>query len=130
MRNLDRVFITNLRTHGILGVYEEERHQPREILLNLTFYTDTTRAGKTDRIGDCIDYDKISQEICALVESANRFTVEALAEDIARFCLNKPFIWQVGVRVEKSGALASADSVGVEITRKKPIKSEVVKHRV
>ena len=119
MRNLDKVFINNLRVKGILGVYEQERYQTREILLNLTIFTDTRRGARTDHIRDCVDYDQTAQEIRALVEGAKRFTVEALAEDIACLCLNKPEVRKVIVRVEKPGAVAGADSVGVEIVRKK-----------
>ncbi len=119
MRKLDRVFIKDLRIHGILGVYEHERSQPREILVNVTLYTDIRRAARTDRIDNCVNYDQAAQEIRALVEGAKRFTVEALAEDIARLCLRKPGVRQVTVRVEKPGAIVGAESVGVEIIRKK-----------
>ena len=119
LRKLDKVLIQNLRIQGILGVYEQERRQPREILINLTLHTDTRRAARTDHIRDCVDYDQAAQEIRALVEGAKRFTVEALAEDIAYLCLNKPEVRKVIVRVEKPGAVAGADSVGVEIVRKK-----------
>ncbi len=119
MRKLDEVFIKNLRIRGILGVYDQERRQPREILINIILHTDTRRAARTDFIRDCVDYDQVTQEIRALIEGAKRFTVEALAEDIARLCLSNPGVRQVVVRVEKPGAVAGASSVGVEILRKK-----------
>jgi FolB domain-containing protein len=119
MRNLDKVFISDLRIQGILGVYEQERNQAREILLNITLYTDMRRAARSDHIRDCVDYEQITQEIRALVEGAKRFTVEALAEDIARLCLSKPGVRQVSIKVEKPRAVLGADSVGVEIIRKK-----------
>jgi FolB domain-containing protein len=119
MRKFDKVLIKNLRIHGILGVYEQERRQPREILINLTLNTNTRRAAQTDHIRDCVDYDQAAQEIRALIEGAKRFTVEALAEDIACLCLKKPGVRQVTVRVEKPGAVMGAESVGVEIVRRK-----------
>jgi dihydroneopterin aldolase len=51
---------------------------------------------------------------------ARRFTVEALAEDIANLTLNSPKVQKVTVRVEKPGAVTGAQSVGVEIERSKP----------
>ena len=119
MYQLDKVFIKNLRVLGILGVYEQERNQTREILINIILYTNAHRAAQTDQIEDCVDYDQTALEIRALVESAKRFTVEALAEDIAQLCLKKPRVRKVLVRVDKPGAVAGADSVGVEIVRKK-----------
>jgi len=114
---MDIVFIRNLRVRGILGVHEWERQQPREILINVTLFTDTRRAAETDDIADCVDYSQAAQKIRALVDGAERFTVEALAEDIANLCLSQPRVQKVTVRVEKPGAVEGAESVGVEIER-------------
>jgi FolB domain-containing protein len=121
----DKVFIKNLRVRGIIGVNDWEREQPREILINVELFTDTRRAAETDDIADCVDYSQTAQKIRALVApqiagagGAGRFTVEALAEDIANLCLSQPRVQKVTVRVEKPGAVKGAESVGVEIVRK------------
>lgn len=114
---MDIVFIRDLRVRGILGVHDRERQQPREILINVTLFTDTRRAAESDDIADCVDYSQTAQKIRALTGSAERFTVEALAEDIANLCLNQPRVQKVTVRVEKPGAVEGAESVGVEIER-------------
>jgi len=122
---MDIVFIRDLRVRGILGVHDWERQQPREILINVELFTDTRRAAESDNIADCVDYSQVAQKIRALVApqtaeagSAGRFTVEALAEDIANLCLSQPKVRKVAVRVEKPGAVEGAESVGVEINRK------------
>jgi dihydroneopterin aldolase len=117
LRNMDKVLIQNLRVQGILGVNDWERSTIREIIVNITLFTDTRPAGLSDDIADCIDYSQVAKEIRALVEGARRFTVEALAEDIAGACLSKPGVRKVVVRVEKPGAVKGAESVGVEIER-------------
>jgi dihydroneopterin aldolase len=114
---MDKILIQNLRAQGILGVNDWERTSPREIVINVTLITDTSRAGQTDDINDCVDYSQVAKEIRALVEGARRFTVEALAEDITRLCLGRSGVQKVTVRVEKPGAVKGADSVGVEIER-------------
>jgi FolB domain-containing protein len=120
---MDRVFIQNLRVRGILGIHAWERKQPREILVNVTLFANTRRAAKSDDIADCVDYSQAAHKIRALAEGAARFTVEALAEDIVQWCLSQPGVREVTVRVEKPGAVEGAESVGVEITRKKPHRS-------
>ena len=121
---MDIVFIRDLRVHGIIGVNDWEREQPREILINVELFTDTRRAAETDDIADCVDYSQTAQKIRALVApqtaeagGAGRLTVEALAEDIANLCLSQPWVQKVAVRVEKPGAVEGAESVGVEIER-------------
>ena len=116
---MDKVFIKNLHIHCILGVYDRERNTPREVIVNVELGVDTKAAARSDDLADCLDYDQLSQKIRALAERARRLTVEALAEDIANLCLGSPQVQQVTVRVDKPGAVAGADSVGVEIVRSK-----------
>ena len=114
---MDKIFIKDLRAHGIIGVYPHERETPQEILINVTVYVDTQRAAQTDDIADCVDYDALAKKVKAHAESAARLTVEALANDLAEICLQEKGVEKVIVRVEKPGAIPSAQSVGVEVER-------------
>ena len=89
-----RSLIHGLKAHGILGVHDYERHTPREILIDLKIYTDTRTAGASDRVEDSVDYSRLSSLVKELAETAQRGTVEALAEDIARLCLAQR--WRTG----------------------------------
>jgi FolB domain-containing protein len=113
----DRIEITDLLLRGIIGVNDWEREQPQDILINITLFADLHRAGFTDNIDDTANYRSVTKEIIRHVETSQRFTVEALASDIARICLGHPGVGKVRVRVEKPGALRFAQSVGVEIER-------------
>ena len=114
---MDKVIIKNLLARGIIGVNDWERKRAQNILINLTLYTDTRHAGETDDIADCVDYTKISKKLLAHAESVNRFTVEALANDLAKLCLEEKGVEKAIVRVEKPGAVRFAKSVGVEVER-------------
>ena len=114
---MDQIFITDLVARGIIGVNDWEREKPQEILINLVLFTDLTRAGKSDDLQDSISYRTIAKKALAHAETANRLTVEALAEDIAALCLEEPGVERVRVRVEKPGAVRFTRSVGVEIER-------------
>ena len=114
---MDKILITNLRAHGIIGVYEHERETPQDILINITLYTDTRRAAETDSLEDCVNYDALSQKIRIHAENARRLTVEALAEDIAQICLDEVGVKKTLVRIEKPEAIDFVEKVGVEIER-------------
>ena len=116
---MDKVFIKDLRAHGIIGIYPHERHAPQDILINITVYTDTSRAAQTDDIADCVDYDALAKKVKSHAESAARLTVEALANDIAQLCLGERGVEKVNIRIEKTDAVPDAASVGVEIERSK-----------
>jgi FolB domain-containing protein len=111
------VIIRNLLARGIIGINDWERKRAQDILINLILFTDTHRAGESDNINDCVDYSKTSKKVMAHAESAGKLTVEALANELAKLCLEDQNVQKVIVRVEKPGAVRFAESVGVEIER-------------
>ena len=114
---MDKVIIKDLLVRGIIGVNDWERKRAQDILINIVLFTDTRRAAETDNLADCVDYSKMSKRLQAHAESAARLTVEALANDLARLCLEESGVQKVILRVEKPGAVRFAKSVGVEIER-------------
>lgn len=116
---MDKIIIKNLLARGIIGVNDWERKRPQNILINITILTDTRRAAQTDNLEDCVNYSTMSKKVLAHAESISRMTVEALANDLAKVCLQEDGVQTVIVRVEKPGAVRFAESVGVEIERSK-----------
>ena len=116
---MDQVFITNLVTRAIIGINDSEREKPQEIRINIILFADQSKAGKSDDIQDCINYSTVAKKVIAYAETARRFTVEALATDLALLCLKEARVMKVRVRVEKPGAVRFTKSVGVEIERSK-----------
>jgi len=114
---MDQVFIKDLLVRGIIGINDWEREKPQDILINIIMSADLSNAGESDDISDSINYRTISKKAQAKAESARRLTVEALAADIAKICLNEPGVLKVRVKVEKPNAARFARSVGVEIER-------------
>ncbi|MGH2619687.1 MAG: dihydroneopterin aldolase [Anaerolineales bacterium] len=113
----DSIVIKDLLVRGIIGVNDWEREVEQDILVNVTLTADLSRAGQTDDLADTVNYRTVAKKIIAHVESTQRFTLEALAADIAAICLSEPGVRRTRVRVEKPGALRFARSVGVEIER-------------
>lgn len=116
---MDKIFIKNLHARGIIGIHDWEREKIQDILINITVFTDTGRAAATDDIAECVDYRALAQKVQAHAESAARFTVEALANDLAQLCLQEKKVQKVIVRVEKPNAVRFASSVGAEVERTK-----------
>jgi FolB domain-containing protein len=117
---MDKVIIKDLRVTGIIGIYDFERTTPQEMVINVVMFTDIRKAAQTDDIAGCVDYEGVSNRLKAHAEISKRLTVEALAEDLARLCLETPGVQRVTIRVEKTQAIAFTGSVGVEIEREKP----------
>jgi len=114
---VDKVFIKDLLVRGVIGITDYERRLPQDILINITMNVDLRKAGQSDRIEDCVNYSSVTKKVFAHVEKAQRYTVEALAADIAKICLEEKAVEHVWVQVEKPGAVRFAHTVGVEIER-------------
>ena len=114
---MDQIIIKDLVARGIIGVNDSEREKPQDILINITMFADLHVAGGSDSIEDTVNYRTVAKKAMAHAETAKRFTVEALAADIARICLDEPAVKRVRVRIEKPGAVRFSGSVGVEIER-------------
>lgn len=117
---MDQVFIHDLLVRGVIGISDSERANPQDILINVTIYTDIRAAGMSDKIDDCVSYRTVAKKIIAYAEKINRYTVEALATDIAGLVLEEKGVKGCRVRVEKPGAVRFSRSVGVEIERFNP----------
>ena len=115
--NEDHIIIKDLLLRGIIGINDWEREKKQDILINITLSGDLRAAGESDKIEDAINYRTITKKIIQHVEESARYTVEALAADIAKLCLSAEGVQRAQVRVEKPGALRFAKSVGVEIER-------------
>ncbi len=114
---MDRVIIRDLLARGVIGVNDWERDKPQDILINIIVYTDTRRAAASDDLADCVDYRALAKNARTRAETAARFTVEALANDLAGICLQDQHVSRAIVRVEKPGAVRFSASVGVEVER-------------
>ncbi|PWB55145.1 MAG: dihydroneopterin aldolase [Anaerolineales bacterium] len=118
---MDKVIIKDILARGILGIHDWEREKPQDILINIVLFTEERKQAASDDIAECIDYSAVTKQVIRHAESARRFTVEALAEDIADICLADKRVLKTTVRVEKPGAVRFAQSVGVEIERSREL---------
>ena len=116
-RPADKIHIRDLRLACIIGLREEERRGPQEVVVNITLEADLADAGQGDRIDRTVDYARVAEEVTALVAGSRFFLLERLAEAIAELCLAQPLVQRVRVCVEKPGALPAARAAAVEIVR-------------
>lgn len=116
---MDKIHIKDITLSCIIGIFEHERHKKQEVNINVTLHADLSEAGIKDDFKKTVDYKAVKQKIMGLVENSTHYLIEAIAEDIAKACLEFDMVEKVDVTVEKPGALRFARTVAVEITREK-----------
>ena len=114
---MDQIEIHDLLLRAIIGINDDERIHRQDVIINLTMFTDTSRAGHTDAIHDTVNYRDVSKRIVAMVEGSQFLLIERLAEEIATVVLADERVSRVRVSVQKPGAVRFARSVGVTIER-------------
>lgn len=115
----DKVLINDLTVDAILGILPEERVQAQRVVINLTIFTDTQPAAKSQNIADTVNYAELSSQAAQLTVEGEYLLIESLVEDLAALTLDHPTAKAVTVRVEKPQAVSAAGSVGVEIYRQR-----------
>ncbi len=113
------VRITNLRLRTIIGANDWERNIKQKIILNIRFEYDATKASKSDKLKDTVDYKVITKKIIKAVEASKFELIEKLAALVLGIILENPKVKEATVCLDKPGALRFADSVSIELTKKR-----------
>jgi dihydroneopterin aldolase len=112
----DTISITGLRLMGYHGVFEHEKHDGQEFVIDLHIELDTVQAGASDDLADTLDYSLIVDEVAARVTGESVDLIETLAEDIAAIVLSHPQPTAVSVSVHKPQAPVSHPVSDIAVT--------------
>ncbi len=114
-----RIFISNLKLKGLIGIYPTEKIEPQLIVVNVSVMYRASVPQDNAASEQVVCYQNIANGIEQLIVDRHIMFVENLAEEIAEQCLEDSRVIEVTVRVEKPGAIKEAASVGVEIVRQR-----------
>ncbi len=110
----DRVRLTGMRFSAIHGVYDFERVQPQDFVIDLT--CDLLRRPNSDDLATTVDYAALASAVAADVTGAPLNLIESLAERVAATCLQHPLIVSVEVTVHKPDASMPVELTDVAVT--------------
>lgn len=116
---MDKVIIEGLRIDTFIGVYAWEKSVKQTLLLDLELSCDLQKAAATDQVFDTLDYAAVVDAIVAFTSARHFQLLEALADNLAKFLLDKFSVQHIKLSLRKPGAIAQAAVVGVQIERSK-----------
>lgn len=119
--SLDRVSLRGLRVHGRHGVYEQERRDGQDFVVDAVLGLDTRVAAAGDDLSRTVDYGALAERLAAVVGGEPVRLIETVAERLAAVCLAEPVVQDVEITVHKPQApLAQAfEDVTVTIRRRR-----------
>jgi 7,8-dihydroneopterin aldolase/epimerase/oxygenase len=115
----DRLAITGLRATGHHGVYEHERRDGQEFVIDVTVWADLSAASRSDDLGETLHYGVLAERVVAAVERDPVDLIETLAARIVDVVFEFPAAQTVEVTVHKPQAPISVpfQDVAVTLTR-------------
>ena len=119
--HLDRISLSGVTARGFHGVFEFERREGQDFVVDVVLGVDMRDAAATDDLALTVDYGAIGADIVAAVERDPVDLIETLAQRIADACLAHQRVEVVEVVVHKPQAPVGVPfgDVAVTITRRR-----------
>ena len=115
----DRIALTGLTVRGRHGVFDFERRDGQDFVVDVVLELDTRAAAASDELADTVHYGELATGLAAVVGGEPVQLLETLAQRLADVCLTDARVDAATVTVHKPQApipLSFAD-VSVTITR-------------
>lgn len=116
----DCLRLKGLRVMALCGALPEERVRAQPFELDVDIGADLAPSGRTDDLGDTIDYGEVCAAVCAAAEGGQFTLMEAMAQRVAEVCLeaDRRALWvTVEVRKLRPPVPQHLSTSGVRITR-------------
>ena len=97
----DKIELRGMTFYGFHGVNPAEKELGQRFVVDLDIFTDLTKAGRTDDLGDTVDYTEVYRAIEEIVEGPSRNLLENVAAAIAERVLAVHDVEAVRVRLRK-----------------------------
>ena len=112
----DRIVLTGLRARGRHGVYDFERANGQEFVVDVVLELDLRPAARSDDVRDTVDYSELAERLVAIVGGEPVNLIETLAERLAAACLADNRVAAATVTVHKPQAPIPHDFADVAVT--------------
>lgn len=103
--------IQKLKAFTVIGITEEERSQPRPLLISIVVDYDHTQAVAEDAIAHAYDYALIENLIVSELSQREFHLIETVAAFVCQLLLGNDKAREVTVEVEKPGVMRFAEAV-------------------
>ena len=115
----DRIELRGLTVRGNHGVFDHEKRDGQDFLIDITVWFDQRRAAASDALADTVDYGGLAQGAADIVAGPPRDLIETVAAEIAEKVLEDPRIEAVEVTLHKPQAPIPAEFADVAVVARR-----------
>ena len=113
---LDRIDLRGLRARGHHGVFEHERRDGQEFVVDVMLWLDLAPAAASDDVADTVHYGELADRLAAIVAGEPVNLIETLAARLLDACLVDPRVSTAQVTVHKPSAPIAHTFTDVAVT--------------
>jgi dihydroneopterin aldolase len=112
----DRITLTGLRVRGFHGVFDHERRDGQDFVVDAELELSTEAAAASDDLADTVDYGDLATRLAAVISGEPVNLLEKLAALLADECLADPLVEAATVTVHKPQAPIPLTFADVAVT--------------
>ena len=112
----DRITLTGVRVRAHHGVFDFERAEGQEFVIDVAVAVDLAAAASVDDLERTVHYGELAEAVVAAVERDPVDLIETVAERIAAVALGFPAVEEVEVTVHKPQAPITVPFTDVSVT--------------
>lgn len=112
----DRISLTGLRARGRHGVYEFERAQGQDFVVDVLLEVDLAPAAASDDVADTVHYGELAERLVKIIAGDPVNLIETLADRLAAACLADTRVAAATVTVHKPQAPIPHEFTDVAVT--------------
>lgn len=113
----DRITLTGLRVQANHGVFDHEKRDGQEFVVDVTVWLELSAAAKTDDLADTLDYGELASRVTAIVGGPSRDLIETVATETAEDLMRwSPGLHAVEVTIHKPAAPIPLPFADVAVT--------------
>ncbi|HST50182.1 dihydroneopterin aldolase [Jatrophihabitans sp.] len=112
----DRIALTGLRVRGHHGVFDFERAEGQDFVVDVELELDTRTAAASDLLADTVHYGELAEALAAVVAGEPVNLLETLAGRLAAVCLADSRVAAATVTVHKPQAPIPLQFADVAVT--------------
>ncbi len=115
----DRITLTGLKVRGFHGVYEHERRDGQDFVVDATLWLDSRPAAASDDLADTVDYGGLANRLATVVEGEPVNLIETLAARLCELCMADERVIAAEVTVHKPQAPIAREFADVAVTARR-----------
>ncbi len=112
-----RILINELRVMARIGVYQHEKLNPQELIINFSADVTEPDGWQKDDLSQWVCYETVARQITEMCSGEHIELLETMAIHIAEKLMQDKRILKIHLRIEKPRAIENSKSAGVELIR-------------